>query len=114
LTDTTPVVRFSYITDGDSDSMTRSEVTAVLVDVLVSVEVTMGLEPPTITPATKPIGDLPLFCSIISEDTTVALFIRLGLEASVDENPFISNRQACSVDQIVDRLCTLLEAKATG
>jgi hypothetical protein len=93
--------------------MTRSEVSAVVVDVLVSVQVTMGLQPPTITPATKPIGDLPLFCSIISEDTTVGLFIQLGLQASVDENPFIANRQACSVDQIVDRLCSLLEAKAS-
>lgn len=91
--------------------MKRSDVVATVIEILTSIEAAIGATPPAIiTEGTTPIGDLPMFDSILAEDTTVEIFRRFGLQADVDENPFIVNRKACTVGQVVDRVCSLLEA----
>jgi hypothetical protein len=104
----TGVVRFSYIHDTVSYLMTRNEVCAIVIDMLAAAEQAIGVSIPPITEATTPVGDLPMFDSVVAEDLIGDIYQRLGLDASIDENPFIVERRARTVGYVTDRLCALL------
>ncbi len=89
---------------------TRAQVRAALFAVLAEVQSAVGAPAIEITDNTKPIGDVYLFDSILSEDTSVAVFQRLGLDDLVKENPFIADGRAQAVKDIVERLCKLVGA----
>lgn len=89
--------------------MTRDEIRAIVIEMLGAAEQAMGVPtPPPITEATTPVGDLPMFDSVVAEDLIGDIYQRLGLDASIDENPFIVDRQARTVGYVTDRLCALL------
>jgi hypothetical protein len=87
--------------------MKKSEVKAVVVGVLQEVVDAIGVKTPPFKDDMCPIGALPHFDSILAEDTTVQLFRRLGLESNDDVNPFVRNRRACTLADVVDSLHAL-------
>lgn len=93
--------------------MKKSEVKAVVVGVLQEVVDAIGVKAPPFKDDMRPIGALPHFDSILAEDTTVQLFQRFGLESNDDVNPFVRNRRACTLTEVVDSLHALVaKAKA--
>lgn len=88
--------------------MTRAEVCTIVIEMLAAVEEAIGVTAPPITESTTPVGDLPMFCSVVAEDLIGDIYQRLGLDATIEENPFIVNRQPKTVGHVVDRLCALL------
>lgn len=89
--------------------MTRDEIKAIVVDILTTVVEAVGAPVPPIDDDTKPIGTLPNFDSILAEDTTVEVFVRLGLSADLDVNPFIKSDRAATVAEVVDQLHALVD-----
>jgi hypothetical protein len=89
--------------------MKKSDVKVIVIEELDKVMSAIGATAPSYTDAMCPIGALPSFDSVLAEDTTVDIFIRLGLPPDDDVNPFIKNRRACSMLEIVDTLHALLE-----
>lgn len=90
--------------------MKKTDIKTILVEELQKVMDALGVTPPPFTDDMRPIGALPKFDSILAEDTTVDIFIRLGLPETADVNPFyLKNKRACSVTEIVDTIHALLE-----
>ena len=90
--------------------MKKSDVKAAIIDELQKVMDALGATAPAFTDSMQPIGALPKFCSVLAEDTTADIFIRLGLPHNLDVNPFyIKNKRACSLSEIVDTIHALLE-----
>lgn len=94
--------------------MKKSEIRAILIEELEKVMAALGAIAPPYTDEMQPVGDLPNFDSLLSEDTTADIFIRLGLGPDADINPFyIKNKRACSLSEIVETLHGLVvKAKA--
>lgn len=90
--------------------MKTNDVKAIVIEELQKVMGALGVTAPPYTDDLRPIGALPKFDSILAEDTTVDIFIRLGLPSHDDINPFfIKNKRACSLSEVVDTLCALLQ-----
>ena len=94
--------------------MKKSDIKAIVIEQLEKVMTALGATAPPYTDDMRPIGALPNFCSILAEDTTVDIFIRLGLPPDADVNPFfIKTKRACTLSEIVETLHGLmLKAKA--
>jgi len=86
--------------------MTRSDVQAIVIATLNDVQRAMGCEPWTIGDGTRPIGDLPKFDSIVSEDVTVIILEKLGAPAET-KDPFTMREDGkfLTLDRIVDHFC---------
>jgi len=90
--------------------MKKTEIKTILIEELQKVMDALGATAPSFTDDMRPIGALPKFDSILAEDTTVDIFIRLGLPENADVNPFyIKNKRACSVTEIVEALHALVQ-----
>ena len=90
--------------------MEKSDLKAIVIEELEKVMAAIGATAPSYTDDMCPIGALPNFDSVLAEDTTVDISIRLGLPADDDINPFLmKSRRACSLSEIVDTLHQLLE-----
>ena len=90
--------------------MTFAEVRSIVLEVLAEVQTAISDAPIPVTDATRPIGEIPMFDSILSEDTTVTLLQRLGVTANDAPNPFIVAGQAARVGQVVQALSALVGA----
>lgn len=90
--------------------MTRSEVRSVVLEVLAEVEAAAGVTAPPMTDDLKPLDDLPMFDSLLAEDTTVTILQRLGADPGA-ENPFSRNGKPQSILQVVNRLCAIVGLK---
>lgn len=91
--------------------MTRSQVRALLVEVLAEVQDAVTDTPVVIDDDTRLIGDLPQFDSWLAEDTTVSIFERLNLDVTDDPNPFIGPTGGpARFGEVVSRLCELVGA----
>jgi hypothetical protein len=91
--------------------MTRSQVRALLVEVLVEVQDAVTDTPVVIDDDTRPIGDLPQFDSWLAEDTTVTILERLNLDVTDDPNPFIrATGGPARFGEVVSRVCELVGA----
>lgn len=88
--------------------MTCDDIKSIVVEVLTGVVAAVGAPMPPLDNDTKPIGTLPSFDSILAEDTTGEVFIRLGLEADLDVNPFIKDDRAATLAEVVNQLHALL------
>jgi len=81
-----------------------------LIDVLCQIQIDSGLECPTLTGATKPVGSIPKFDSKVWPVATTILAIEIGASIPDDVNIFIDDatKQPRSVDEIAAFVYELL------
>jgi acyl carrier protein len=94
--------------------MTKTQIRAAAEKVLRTVQAASGLPCPPITDATKPIGDLANFDSLMAIEATVLLETELGVTLD-NETPFISNtgkKRALTIAEVVNRVSEMVSRRA--
>ena len=89
---------------------TKTQIRAALEKVLRSVQASSGRACPAITDATKPIGDLDAFDSLMAVEATVLLEGELNVTLA-EGTPFVSaagTKHALTVAEIVDRIAQMI------
>jgi len=86
--------------------MNISDVTKMIIDVVIDIQTHSGRQSTTLTGKSHPIGDLPGFDSLNGIEATTELAFRLGCEFS-DGNLLVdeTGNRALSIEEIAARIC---------
>ena len=86
--------------------MYKKEIRAAVIGVVREIQEMSGRELTSVTPETRPVGDLPGFDSLNGIEGTIMLSERLGISIPLDVNVFLNEQgdRVLAVEEICERV----------
>ena len=96
--------------------MNKKEIRAAVIGVVREIQEMSGRELTSVTPETRPVGDLPGFDSLNGIEGTIMLSERLGLTIPLKENVFVNQEgdRALTVDEMCERVAAIARGCETA